>query len=79
MYQIILLTCQYSCLIQDDKQIFIHAMLHFGLLVATILLFIVPSDDGEEDDETNAGEKVINAEPIIARAVDDDKSSKKTK
>ena len=67
----------YSCLIQDDKQIFIHAMLHFGLLVATILLFIVPSDDGEEDDETNDGEKVINAEPIIARAVDE--SSKKTK
>jgi len=62
---------------EDDKQIFIHAMLHFGLLVATILLFIVPSDDGEEDDETNDGEKVINAEPIIARAVDE--SSKKTK
>lgn len=64
---------------EDDKQIFIHALLHFGLLVATILLFIVPSDDGEEEDETNDGEKVVNAEPIIARAVDDDKSSKKTK
>ena len=60
---------------EDDKQIFIHAMLHIGLIVATILLFIIPSDEEEED----GGEEVINAEPVIAKPVDDDTSSKKRK
>ena len=60
---------------EDDKQIFIHAALHLGLVVATLLLFILPGDD-----ESDVGEEeVINAEPVIAKAIDDDTSKKNKK
>eukprot|EP00584_Thalassiosira_punctigera_P018371 CAMPEP_0172551900 /NCGR_PEP_ID=MMETSP1067-20121228/42083_1 /TAXON_ID=265564 ORGANISM="Thalassiosira punctigera, Strain Tpunct2005C2" /NCGR_SAMPLE_ID=MMETSP1067 /ASSEMBLY_ACC=CAM_ASM_000444 /LENGTH=377 /DNA_ID=CAMNT_0013339759 /DNA_START=85 /DNA_END=1218 /DNA_ORIENTATION=- len=65
---------------EDDKQIFIHAALHLGLLIATLLLFIVPSDEAEANEEEKDGQEVVNAEPVVAKTVDgDDKSSKKTK
>ncbi len=66
----------------DDKQIFIHGMLHLGLILATILLFIVPADESEGGgDSKKDQEEVINAEPVIAKPVegDNDESSKKTK
>lgn len=52
----------------DDKQIWFHAMLHIGLLVATILLFITPRDDSDGTDDGE--EKAINDIPIIAKPVD---------
>mmetsp|Transcript_81 Transcript_81/g.188 ORF Transcript_81/g.188 Transcript_81/m.188 type:complete len:364 (+) Transcript_81:139-1230(+) len=59
---------------EDDKQIFIHAALHLGLAIATLLLIILPAA-GEETEE----EEVINAEPVVAKAVGGDyKSTKKT-
>jgi len=61
---------------EDDKQIFIHALLHLGLVIATILLFMFPGDDAETAEDIGE-EEVINAEPVIAKAVDDDKVSKK--
>lgn len=61
----------------DDKQIFIHGVLHLGLLIATLLLFIVPGDDEEKKKEEEV--EVINAEPVVAKPLngDDDKSAKK--
>ncbi|KAL7552597.1 hypothetical protein ACHAWF_015833 [Thalassiosira exigua] len=66
---------------EDDKQIFIHIALHLGLIIATILIFIVPSDEPDEAGEED-GEEVINAQPVVAKVVEEseaDKSSKKTK
>jgi len=60
---------------KDDRQIFIHFILHLGLILATILMCIVPADDSEEDEE----EEVINAVPVIAKTVDVGKSSTKKK
>lgn len=60
----------------DDKQIFIHAALHLGLLLATVLLFVIPGDAEEEEEE------VINAQPLVAKVVEsgnERKYSKKTK
>ena len=58
----------------DHKQLFMHAMLHLGLVVATLLFILVPSNGDDEDEEA------INAVPIIAKFVEDDgKSAKKTK
>eukprot|EP00804_Cyclotella_cryptica_P017961 CCRYP_008264-RA/>CCRYP_008264-RA protein AED:0.26 eAED:0.26 QI:0/-1/0/1/-1/1/1/0/399 len=59
---------------EDQRQIFIHVLLHFGLVLATILLFVLPSDSGGDDED-----EVINAVPVIARVVedDDDKGKKK--
>jgi hypothetical protein len=53
---------------QDDRQILIHALLHIGLIVATLLLFVTPRDNSEADDKD--GEKAINDVPIIAKPVD---------
>mmetsp|Transcript_12953 Transcript_12953/g.23817 ORF Transcript_12953/g.23817 Transcript_12953/m.23817 type:complete len:365 (-) Transcript_12953:115-1209(-) len=64
---------------EDDKQIFIHAILHLGLLLATLLLLFLPSGDDSEAEEKK-GEEVINAEPVVAKAMDgNDKSTKKLK
>jgi len=57
---------------EDDKNIFIHCFLHLGLLIGTILLFIVPSD---ETDEVKKGEEIINAEPLVSKSVDEDDKS----
>lgn len=62
---------------KDDKQIFIHAMLHLGLLLATFLLIVLPSDDSEA--EGKKGEEVINAEPVVAEDVDGGDNSTKKK
>eukprot|EP01082_Thalassiosira_pseudonana_P000713 g1464.t1 g1464 contig10:2148186-2148998(-) len=62
---------------EDERQIYIHVFLHIGLIVATLLLFILPSDMGGNDEE-----EAINAIPVIAKVVEDDdvkKHSKKTK
>ena len=66
---------------EDDKQIFIHSALHIGLIIATLLLFIVPADEDEKKEDE---EEVVNAEPVVAKSVDEDenedeKSTKKTK
>ena len=62
---------------EDNRQIFIHAMLHIGLLVATILLFVLPGDSSEDGGE-GTEEEAINAIPVIAKVVDeDDKRTKK--
>merc|ERR1712029_647344 len=57
----------------DDKQIFIHAALHVGLLFATLLLFIIPAEDSGEKDE----EEVIVEAKVVEGA--DDEPTKKTK
>ena len=62
----------------DQKQLFIHAMLHVGLIVATILFIFVPNGD-DEPAEGEEGE-AINTVPVIAKVVEDDnRSTKKTK
>lgn len=48
----------------DKRRIYFHAMLHIGLIVATILLFVTPRDDSDGE------EKAINDVPIIAKPVD---------
>jgi hypothetical protein len=53
----------------DEKQIWFHAMLHIGLIVATVLLFITPRDDSDSND-ADGEEKAINDVPIIAKPVD---------
>lgn len=54
---------------EEDRQIFIHAALHLGLLVATVLLLVVPAEE----------EEAINAEPVVAKPVNgEDESAKKT-
>ncbi|KAL9181446.1 hypothetical protein ACHAXT_010251 [Thalassiosira profunda] len=68
----------------DDRQILIHAALHLGLLVATIMLFVVPAEEeaeeedgekkGEEGEEGEEGE-AVNAEPVVAKEVKDDKEN----
>lgn len=64
---------------EDDKNIFIHAALHLGLIVATLLLIFMPGDgDAEEETDVKDGEEVINAKPVEAKSVDE-KSTKKTK
>jgi len=54
----------------DERQIYFHAMLHIGLIVATFLLFVTPRDDSDGDDTDDGGEKAINDVPIIAKPVD---------
>jgi hypothetical protein len=50
---------------EEERQIWIHILLHVGLIVATIMLFILPNDGGYEED----GE-VVNEVPVIARVVE---------
>ncbi|KAL7474220.1 hypothetical protein ACHAWX_000021, partial [Stephanocyclus meneghinianus] len=59
---------------EDQRQIFIHILLHFGLVLATILLFVLPSHLGGDDKD-----KVVNTVLVIAQVVedDDDKGKKK--
>ncbi|KAL7519624.1 hypothetical protein ACHAWX_004386 [Stephanocyclus meneghinianus] len=59
---------------EDQRQIFIHILLHFGLVLATILLFVLPSDSGGDDED-----EAVNAVPVIARVVDDDDDGGKKK
>ena len=59
---------------EDNRQIFIHIMLHFGLIVATILLFVLPSDSGEVEED---GDEAVNAVPVIARVVEENGKGKK--
>jgi hypothetical protein len=54
----------------DERQIYFHAMLHIGLIVATILLFVTPRDDSDGNDMDDGAEKAINDVPIIAKPVD---------
>ena len=64
---------------EDDKQIFIHAALHLGLLIATILLFVMPAEDEPEKDggdgKIKDGKDVIHAEPVDAKVADGDKKT----
>merc|ERR1712127_687019 len=53
---------------EDDKQIFMHGALHLGLLIATLLLFIVPADEEAKKEEG----KVVNDEAVVAKALDED-------
>lgn len=62
---------------EDDKQIFIHAALHLGLLIATILLFVFPGEEPETEEKE--GEEIINAEPVVAKSVEGEKTTKKEK
>lgn len=62
---------------EDNRQILIHAALHVGLLVATLLLLVVPAE--EEEAAGKDGEEAVNAEPVVAKPVNgEDKSAKKT-
>jgi hypothetical protein len=54
----------------DERQIYFHAILHIGLIVATILLFVTPRDDSDGNDTDDGVEKAINDVPIIAKPVD---------
>lgn len=65
----------------DHKQLFMHAMLHLGLVVATLLFILVPNGgDDEEGIIHHADSGQFNDVPIIAKFVEDDvKSAKKTK
>eukprot|EP01083_Nonionella_stella_P131926 401079_1 len=54
----------------EDKQILIHSVLHIGLLVATLLLFFLPSDEETKKD----GEEVVNDEPVVAKTLKEDES-----
>ena len=58
-----------------------HAMLHLGLVVATLLFILVPNGgDDEEGIIHHADSGQFNDVPIIAKFVEDDgKSAKKTK
>jgi hypothetical protein len=60
---------------EDSRQIYIHILLHFGLILATVLLFVLPSDSGDEDEDGEA----VNAEPVIARVVEDENGKSKKK
>lgn len=62
---------------EDNRQILIHAALHVGLLVATLLLLVVPGE--EEEAAGKDGEEAVNDEPVVAKPVNgEDKSDKKT-
>eukprot|EP00569_Conticribra_weissflogii_P008063 CAMPEP_0171333680 /NCGR_PEP_ID=MMETSP0878-20121228/4152_1 /TAXON_ID=67004 /ORGANISM="Thalassiosira weissflogii, Strain CCMP1336" /LENGTH=375 /DNA_ID=CAMNT_0011834645 /DNA_START=43 /DNA_END=1170 /DNA_ORIENTATION=- len=56
---------------EDVRQIYTHSLLHVGLIVATILLFILPGDSEQSAEKVEEGE-VINAIPVVAKIVDDD-------
>lgn len=54
---------------EEDRQIFFQAMIHLGLLIATIALFVIPAE-----------EEAVNADdPITATPVDDDDDGPKKK
>ena len=59
----------------DNKQIAIHVLLHLGLIVATVLLFVLPSDSGKEEE----GEEPVNEVPVIAKVVEDENGKGKKK
>lgn len=57
--------------VEEEWQIFFHSMLHVGLLVATLLLFVVPGEDEEEE--------AVNAVPVEAKVVGEVGGKKKRK
>ena len=59
----------------DNKQIAIHVLLHLGLIVATVLLFVLPSHSGKEE----KGEGPVNEVPVIAKVVEDENGKGKKK
>ena len=59
---------------EDERQILIHILLHCGLLLATVLLFVLPSDVVEEEE----GE-AVNEVPVIARVVEEENGKGKKK
>ena len=60
----------------DNRQIAIHVLLHLGLIVATVLLFVLPSDSGKEEE---GGEQPANEVPVIAKFVEDENGKGKKK
>jgi hypothetical protein len=58
--------------VEDQRQIWIHVLLHVGLIVATVMLFVLPNDDGGEEED---GE-VVNEVPVIARVVEEENGGK---
>jgi hypothetical protein len=60
----------------DHKQLFIHAILHLGLIIASILFIFVPN--GDEKPAEKEGE-AINDVPVIAKVVESDDQSNEKK
>lgn len=58
--------------VEDQRQIWIHVLLHVGLIAATVMLFVLPNDDGDEEED---GE-VVNEVPVIARVVEEENGGK---
>lgn len=56
---------------EDERQILIHIFLHVGLVVATILLAVLPSETTNEEGEGEEGE-AVNEVPVIARVVEEE-------
>ncbi|KAL7466181.1 hypothetical protein ACHAXS_006472 [Conticribra weissflogii] len=61
---------------EDISQIYTHSLLHIGLIVATLLLFVLPGDSDQSAEKVEEGE-VINAIPVVAKIVDDDENNEK--
>ena len=59
---------------EDNRQILIHMLLHVGLVVATIMLFVLPSETPYEEE----GE-AVNEVPVIARVVEEENGKGKKK
>lgn len=55
----------------DNRQLFIHGMLHVALLIASILFIFVPYGDEEP------AEGAVNEVPVIAKVVESDNESSK--
>ncbi|EJK54778.1 hypothetical protein THAOC_25566 [Thalassiosira oceanica] len=58
---------------EDVRQILIHGVLHIGLILATLLLLILPSEENDGDEE----EEAVNAVPVEAKVVVEDVKPKK--
>jgi hypothetical protein len=58
----------------DHRQLFIHGILHFGLIIASLLFFFFPGGNEEPTDE---GGEAINDVPVIAKVVESDNQSAK--
>ena len=56
---------------EDVRQILIHGVLHIGLILATLLLLILPSEEANDEEEA------VNAVPVEAKVVVEDVKPKK--